>query len=285
MNVLIIGKNSYIGSNLKKWLENEGHNVLEFDVENEAITGEIFNGIDSVIQVAAIVHRKDVNDYDLYKKVNVDLPYSVATQAKDRGVKHFVFLSSMAVYEGGKSLKGKVVDQNTPCIPDTLYGRSKLEAENLLNTLSDDNFKIACIRPANVYGKGCRGSYMDRFRAIVKKLPVIPNAYQNVKQGMLYIDNLCELIRLTIENKLEGIFPAQDKKPVSSVELMTQIALALKIKRRKSKFFGFPFKIFRIGLVKKLFGGIAYDDKYALVEVGDYQIVSFSEGIQKTFES
>ena len=284
MNVLIIGKNSYIGSNVKEWLENKGHSVVEFDVEHEAVTEEIFNGIDSVVHVAAIVHRKDVKDYDLYKKINVDLPYSVACQAKKMGVKQMVFLSSMAVYEGGKTLKGKVVDQNTPCIPNTLYGRSKLEAEQVLKPLRDKTFKIAFIRPANVYGKGCRGAYMDKFKAIIKKLPVIPNAYQNVKQGMLYIDNLCELIRLIIDNKLDGVFPAQDKRPVSSVELMEQIALALGIKRKKSKFFGFPFKIFRIGLVKKLYGGIAYDDEYALLDAGDYQIVEFSEGIRQTFE-
>ena len=124
---------------------------------------------------------------------------------------------------------------------------------------------------------------MEAFRKIVQKLPCIPVAYQKVKQGMLYIENLTELVRLVVENQAVGIFPAQDKMPVSSVELMSEIADVIKIKRKRSKFFGFPFKIFRIAPVKKLYGGVAYTSRYATTDLGDYCLYSFSQGIQKTF--
>ena len=283
MRVLIIGKNSYIGGYIKKYLSSFGHEVSEFDVEHEQLNEEIFTDIDSVIHVAAIVHRKDIIDYDIYQRVNVDLPYNVAVLAKNKGVGQFVFLSSMAVYEQGKSLKGNLLDEHSKLNPQSLYGKSKYEAELRLNTLLDNNFKICHIRPANVYGKNCRGSYMEAFRKIVQKLPCIPVAYQKVKQGMLYIENLTELVRLVVENQAVGIFPAQDKMPVSSVELMSEIADVIKIKRKRSKFFGFPFKIFRIAPVKKLYGGVAYTSRYATTDLGDYCLYSFSQGIQKTF--
>lgn len=283
MRVLIIGKNSYIGGYIKKYLSSFGHEVSEFDVEHEQLNEEIFTDIDSVIHVAAIVHRKDIIDYDIYQRVNVDLPYNVAVLAKNKGVGQFVFLSSMAVYEQGKSLKGNLLDEHSKLNPQSLYGKSKYEAELRLNTLLDNNFKICHIRPANVYGKNCRGSYMEAFRKIVQKLPCIPVAYEKVKQGMLYIENLTELVRLVVENQAVGIFPAQDKMPVSSVELMSEIADVIKIKRKRSKFFGFPFKIFRIAPVKKLYGGVAYTSRYATTDLGDYCLYSFSQGIQKTF--
>lgn len=283
MKILIIGKNSYIGEHVKKYLTSFEHDVSEFDVEHEELTEEIFNNIDSVIHVAAIVHRKDITDYELYKRINVDLPYKVAQLAKNKGVKQFVFLSTMAVYEQGKSLKGNWLDENSKCIPQSLYGKSKYEAELCLNTLQDDNFKVCHIRPANVYGKDCKGSYMSSFKKIVQKLPCIPIAYEHVKQGMIYIENLTELVRLIVENQAKGIFPAQDATPVSSVDLMIEIANVIKIKKKKSKVFGLPFKIFRISLVKKLYGGVAYTSQYAKTDLGDYCLYSFSEGIKRTF--
>ena len=92
MNVLIIGKNSYIGSHIQKHLSLAGHRVWEFDVEHEPLNAAMFENVDSVVHVAAIVHRKDITDYSIYKKINVDLPYEVARLAKESKVKQFVFL-------------------------------------------------------------------------------------------------------------------------------------------------------------------------------------------------
>lgn len=283
MKVLIIGKNSYIGENVKKYLNAFGHDVCEFDVEHRDLCENLFEEVDSVIHVAAIVHRKDIKEYETYKRINVELPFKVAQLAKAKGVKQFVFLSSMAVYGADKSLKGVWLNENFKCQPESFYGKSKYEAETLLNTLEDNDFKVAHIRPANVYGKDCRGSYMRVFKKIVEKLPFIPVAFENVKQGMLYIENLCELIKLIVEKNARGIFPAQDKNPVSSVEMMTEISNALNIKRKKSKIVTWAFNIFRVSAVKKLYGGVAYDQAYSTTELGDYCKYTFSQGIYKTF--
>ena len=40
-------------------------------------------------------------------------------------------------------------------------------------------------------------------------MPIIPVCYQNVKQSMLFIDNLCELIRIIIIQQRKGIFCPQ----------------------------------------------------------------------------
>ena len=283
MRIVIIGKNSYIGGYIKNYLTSFGHEVYEFDIEHNELNETIFENVDSVIHVAAIVHRKDIKDYKIYKKINTDLPYKVAQLAKANGVAQFVFLSSMAVYKQDKSLKGNWLDEHSECNPQSLYGKSKYEAELLLNSLSEANFKICHIRPANVYGKNCRGAYMESFRKIVQRLPCIPVAYENVKQGMLYIENLVELVKLIVENKAEGIYPAQDKTAVSSVELMEEIAKSITVKNKKSRFLGIPFKIFRISVVKKLYGGVAYTREYATTQLGDYCLYDFSQGIQKTF--
>ncbi len=282
MKILLIGKNSYIGEHIKSYLAGFNHQVDEFDIEHENLNKEIFLGYDSVIHLAAIVHRKDITDYSVYKKVNVDLAVSTASLAKEAGVKQFVFFSTMAVYKGGKSLNGNIVDSKTECVPDSFYGKSKLEAEQALKEFESEDFKIAYIRPANVYGKDCKGAYISTFKKIVKLLPVIPMAYEDVKQGMLYIDNLCELVKLVVEKNGEGIFPAQDNPAVSSVEIMVAMSNALTLNKKSSKLFGLPFKVLKIGLVNKLYGGIAYAEDYAQTDLGNYSLFDFEESMKKT---
>ena len=282
MKILLIGKNSYIGEHIKSYLAGFNHHVDEFDVEHENLNKEIFLGYDSVIHLAAIVHRKDITDYAVYKKINVDLAVSAASFAKEAGVKQFVFFSTMAVYKGGKSLNGNIVDSQTECVPESFYGKSKLEAEQALREFESEEFKIAYIRPANVYGKDCKGAYISTFKKIVRLLPVIPIVYEDVKQGMLYIDNLCELVRLIVEKNGKGIFPAQDNPAVSSVEIMVAMSNVLALNKKQSKIFGLPFKVLKIGIVNKLYGGIAYAEDYAQTDLGDYSLFNFEELMKKT---
>ena len=169
--------------------------------------------------------------------------------------------------------------------PKTLYGRSKLEAEQALVELENENFSICILRPANVYGKGCRGSYISKFKSITKKLPAIPYAFKKTKQGLIYIENLCELVRLVVENRASGVFAVQDKNSVSTVEIISAISNAMGVKRKNSKLLGLIVKIFRFGPVKKLYGGIAYHEEYAKTELGDYCKVAFVEAMLKTCEN
>lgn len=280
--ILIIGKNSYIGENIKKYLNPLFYEVSEFDIKNKVLVEKDLIGIDVVIHVAAIVHQKKIKDYTKYEDVNVKLPLEIAKLAKKNSIKQFIFLSSMSVYGVGKSLKGNIIDENTKCNPKTLYGRSKYEAEESLRLIESNNFKVSIIRPANVYGKNCRGNYITTFLKIVKLFPVLPDVYDNVKQGMIYVDNLCELIKIVIDTNSSGIFPAQDIKGVSSLEIMQAICSKKKLKKRSSKFLGRIFLILRIPPVTKLFGGVVYDEKYAINKIKNYQKVNFIDGINKS---
>ena len=160
----------------------------------------IFSGYDSVFHVAGIAHIKEtIKNRDLYFSVNRDLAYEVAKKAKEDGVRQFVFLSTMSVY----GLNTGIIDNNTPEAPKNAYGRSKLEAEKLIRELEAANFQVAIIRPPMVYGKGAKGNY-QRLSKFAQKSPIFPD-YNN-QRSMLYIDNLCEFVRLIIIHVSTGIF-------------------------------------------------------------------------------
>ena len=283
MNILIIGKNSYIGNHIDEWLSNHGHEVTQLDVLNDEWMYFDYSSYDAIVHVAGIVHQPNCQDWNLYKRVNTDMPILIATMAKEQGVKQYVFLSTMGVYGMGKSLKPTVVDESTPLQADGMYEKSKLLAEEGLQKLQEETFQVASVRPPSVYGKGCRGGYITGFTSIARRLPIIPRAYEDVKQSFIYIDNLSELVRLVIEKNLAGIFCPQDDKAVSANELLEVISKGLGIKSHSSRLLGYLLRaVSFIPLVNKAYGGVEYAKELSSINGVDYVVVPFDEGMRRT---
>ena len=284
MKILITGKNSYVGKNIKAWLEkNENYKVDELDLKNEEWIDFNFQEYQCIIHVAAIVHQAKKNtSWETYKTVNTLIPYQVALKAKQEGVRQFVFLSTMGIYGQEKKLpRGNIIDSNTPISPNSYYGRSKYEAELLINRLNDYTFKICIIRPPSIYGKDCPGNYFMSFIKIAKYLPVFPKVYTESKQSFLYIDNLSELIRLAINQNSSGIFMPQDGLPVSAVELIETISNSLNKKMWMSKTLGLLMRVFsKMSLVNKVYGGISYSNNLSDISIGNYKIIPFCEAVR-----
>lgn len=284
MNLLIIGKNSYIGNHIDEWFTKYGWKADQLDVLTEDWKKFDYSPYDAIVHVAGIVHRSNCNDWDLYKKVNADMPIGIATKAKEQGVKTYVFFSTMGVYGVGKALCPNVIDENTPySMENSMYGKSKLMAEEGLNKLQDRTFNVVSVRPPSVYGKECKGGYITGFTGIVRKLPVIPRAYENVKQSFIYIDNLSEFVRLAIENNLHGGFCPQDDRIVSANELMEAIAKGLGKKYRASKLLGLSLRLISfVPLVNKAYGGVEYARSLSDIKGLSYVVVPFEEGMRRT---
>lgn len=283
--VVITGKDSYIGNHIQEWLEKSPaqYMVEQLDVRTGNWKKYDFSGVDTIVHVAGIVHHPEITDWNLYKKVNADLPFEIASIAKKSGVKQFIFMSTMAVYGCVKRLTENIITDESKLIPLNAYEKSKLIAENNLKHLEDCKFKVVVVRPPNVYGKGCKGGYISGFKSVVSKLPAIPSAFTNVKQSMLYIDNLSEFIRLAIVNEISGTFMPQDKCAVSAVELMTQISIGIEKKKRKSELLGLGIYALQfLPIVNKAYGGVAYDENMSAYFGNSYVVVPFEEGIRRT---
>lgn len=283
MKILIIGKNSYIGNHIDEWLSKYMHQVDQLDVLTEDWKAYDYSPYDAIVHVAGIVHRPDCQDWELYKRVNTDMPIAIATMAKKGGVKQYVFFSTMGVYGAGKELHPNIVDEKTPLTSESMYGKSKLMAEEGLQKLQDVNFNVVCVRPPSVYGKGCRGGYITGFTSIVRRLPVIPKVYTDVKQSFIYIDNLSELVRLAIEKHLHGVFWPQDDRSVSANELLQVIADGIGKKLIESKFLGIFVRMLHfLPIVKKAYGGIEYSKELSTIKDVNYVVVPFEEGMRRT---
>ena len=283
MNLLIVGKHSYIGCHIGKLAETYGASVEYLSVRDDTWKSYNIHRFDAVVFAAAIVHRKDA-DWEEYNAVNVCLPHAFASEAKAQGVKHFLFLSTAAVYGAEKEIPGRIIDGNTPLKPQSNYGKSKLEAEHLLQALASDAFTVSILRPMNVYGKGCPGGYISKFQTLTSLLPVLPDAYRHVKQGMVHVDHLSRLAWMILENKRGGIYHAQDPCPISSIELMEAISAA-RGKRKPSIPCSWAIRpLEHFSPIKKLFGGVAYAQELAHCTMGTYANITTQQGIQTMVE-
>ena len=282
--VLITGINSYVGKSVKKWLDKYPniYSVHTISLKNDSWKEKNLSQYDVVLHVAGIAHvSSDPKLEDLYYKVNRDLTVDIAKKAKAEGVKQFIFMSSIIIY-GNSDINNGVIDQATVPVPSNFYGNSKLQAEKSIIPLENDNFKIVILRPPMIYGKGSKGNY-PKLANLARRTPFFPN-FKN-KRSMLHIDNLCEFIRLMINNKESGIFFPQNNEYVQTSELVRLIAETYGKKVMLIKIFNPILSVInqRIGVFNKIFGDLVYSMELSNYKQ-DYRVYSLSESILVTEE-
>jgi nucleoside-diphosphate-sugar epimerase len=171
--VLVIGGAGYIGSALVEKLLNSGKHVSVLDAmhygdeplarvaghPNLTLIREDFRHIEVLTRVmsgmGAVIHLGGLVgdpacafDTDLTVDVNVTATKLIGEIAKARGAKRFIFASSCSVY----GACDEIVDEASHFNPQSLYARSKVASEAVLESLNGEDFAVTCLRFATVYG-------------------------------------------------------------------------------------------------------------------------------------
>ena len=279
--ILITGANSFVGTNIEKWLirEPEQFQVDTVDTMNEAWKKADFTKYDVVFHVAGIAHvNPKLEMAPLYYKVNRDLTIEIANWAKEHGVKQFIYMSSKIVYHASKSLKGDWVRKDTKPDPNDFYGDSKLQAEKGLKGLQCNTFKVAIIRPPMIYGPGNKGN-LPRLGWLAQKTPVFP-AWHN-KRSMLHVVNLAEFVKQITVREMSGTFFPQNAEYADTVEIVRLFAKEHGHKVWISRLFnplvwlGAKF----LPAIPKMFSDSYYVQEMSKIDF-DYQVISFEESLK-----
>lgn len=287
-HILLTAEHSYIGSSLKKYLSShwDEYDIHCISQRDPAWKTTDFGKYDAVVDVTGIAHvdhgSMDEARAAAYRRVNTQLALETARIAKEAGVRQFIYLSSMIVYGDSAPIgEACVISMDTPPAPANAYGDSKLQAEQGLLAMADDHFAVAVIRPPMVYGPGCKGNY-PKLAKMARLSPVFPKV-DNCR-SMIYIDHLCELIRLMIDGGDGGVFTPQNREHVNTSEMVKLIghmhhspvlllpgfAGILRLLSRK------------IALINKVFGNFAYASDMGDYYGGTYQLYDFAETIALT---
>jgi len=277
--VLITGANSYVGTSVENGLkkEPEKYYIESLDMKDPNWKNFDFSKFDIVFHVAGIAHvstKKSMKE--IYFKVNRDLTIETAIKAKKSGVKQFIFMSSMIVYN---SKETKITLDTNPD-PDNFYGLSKLQAENGIKSLQSDSFNVCILRPPMIYGPYSKGNFI-RLVNLSKKLFLFPR-FNNVR-SFLYINNLVEYIKLYIDHDFKGVYFPQNSEYFCTSELYGIVRKFYNKKVYYINIFNFFIHLFRnkSSTLRKVFG----DHFYSISNSIPANLISFDKSMVETLST
>jgi len=277
--IVITGSSGFVGTNFIA--QSPEYSILEVDLLNQDIADIDLSGYDSLLHLAALVHQMQGAPDEAYYTINRDLAFNVAQQAKKQGVKQFIFMSTAKVY-GESTTNSGPFNENSACNPMDTYGKSKFEAENLIQSLADENFQVAIIRSPLVYGKGVKANMLNLI-GWVNRVPIIPLGGIHNRRSMVYIGNLVALIKCVLDRKASGIFIATDSETLSTTQVVRAIATGL---QRKIFLFSLPaparyfFRKIKPGYYDRLFGSFELNNSITCETLGFMPPYPYIEGFR-----
>ena len=282
--LMITGASGFIGSNFIERYKDK-YNIIPMDLLKIKPEEIDFSKADTVLHLAALVHQMQGAPRDKYFEVNTELTRRVAEEAKKQRVKHFVFYSTVKVYgyDGDLYNHNMILNEESECKPaNDPYGESKWEAEKILRSLEDDNFKVGIIRPPMVYGKGVKGN-MESLIKLVKLLPILPFNYDKNRRSLVNIENLMYLTTLVIDKETQGVFLPLDEKNIPLKEIVEGIEKAYNLKRINipmiQPIFWLLTKV-KPNIMVRLFGTLQFDNKITREKLGYIPKVKYLKGIK-----
>lgn len=139
-----------------------GAEVVLGDLLDEGSLARAVSGCAAVIHLAAVVAPSLQGDEAAVERVNHLAAVELARRAREAGCERFVFISSIAAMGFFSGL----ASAESPCLPETAYGRAKRDAEVGILALQRSGFFPVVLRPPTVYGPGERYNFLSLTRSV-----------------------------------------------------------------------------------------------------------------------
>ncbi len=239
--IIITGSNGFVGSSLARKFSWEKFDVtclvrfgsdtglipkecriFRVNYNNTAEMLEIIEGSDILIHNAASTRAMN---WKQFKKANIELTEKILNICNStKSLKQFIFISSQAAAGPAQDEKHPKIESNR-CFPVTMYGKSKLLAENLIKKKAEKSWTI--IRPVSVFGPGDK-DFLHYFKLIKKHL-ALHIGFKEKYMNLIYIDDLMEMISKTVGNKkaYNQIFFASDGNKYTLKKFIESLSSAL----------------------------------------------------------
>lgn len=191
----------------------------------------VLAGCHAVVHLAARVHLMvdaAADPLAEFRRVNVEGTLNLARQAEARGVRRFVFLSSIKV-NGEATHPGRPFVADDEPAPSDAYGVSKMEAERGLRDIArQTGMEVVIIRPPLVYGPGVKANFAAMIRWLRSGVPLPLGAIDN-RRSFVALDNLVDLTLscLTHSAAAGQTFLVSDGEDVSTTELLRRMGEAI----------------------------------------------------------
>lgn len=233
---LVTGGAGFIGSNIAKTLEAQGHEVTVLDdfsknghfknligFKGDVITADLFEYMPTDMYFDAIFHEAAITDTTVMDQKammeqNVEAFKNLLSFAAENEIKKVVYASSAATYGNGP-----VPNVETqPTHPENVYGFSKAIMDNVARQFAEDNndMTIIGLRYFNVYGPG--EYYKGKMASMVYQLynqmkaGKRPRVFKNGEQqrDFVYVKDIVKINLCALNNGKEtGVYNAATGVP------------------------------------------------------------------------
>jgi UDP-glucose 4-epimerase len=231
--ILITGANGYLGAQISLYLANQGHqitalcfpeapdDILWCRAMDEVLVGSVAEvsivemlqkrSFDTIIHLVSLDHHQSQSlAIDQVLKVNVQPTWALLNAFADKGLKSFLYFSTIHVYG---SLPAEVIDEHHPLSPQNIYALTHLLSEEVCDYFNRST-GVNCIkvRLSNSYGQPvfpenncwwlavndlCRTAFFE------KTIKLLSDG--SPQRDFIHGSDVCEAVKILLENALKNI--------------------------------------------------------------------------------
>jgi nucleoside-diphosphate-sugar epimerase len=257
----------------------------------------ICEGVKTVFHCAGIIHPKRIKEF---YELNVNGTKNILEESIGSKVERFIYVSSNSA-QGINFSRDKLMTEDDPPRPYMHYGRSKLKAEELVNSaFKKGKIKTTIIRPCWFYGPGQPERQTRFFKMIKLGRPILFGDGENLR-SMSYIDNVIQGLLLAEEKEkaIGETYWIADERPYRTIEIYETIAKILGVKIKPKKLPAFSSKLAEfidwflqnlgiycseIHVAGEMTKNIACSIEKAKRELGYHPEIALEEGMRRSIE-
>jgi uncharacterized protein YbjT (DUF2867 family) len=153
--------------------------VIEADVANAKVLGEMVEGCAAVINLTGILHENSEGDF---RRIHAELPRRIVDACRSASVSRLVHVSALGASHDAPSK----------------YLRSKAEGEQQIRAAEANGIKTTIFRPSVIFGRD--DAFLNMFAKLARLSPVIPLGCPNARFQPVFVDDVARTIAKCIDD-------------------------------------------------------------------------------------
>jgi nucleoside-diphosphate-sugar epimerase len=217
-NILITGNNGFVGTYVEQTLNQKFNTIgvsrsAGYDISDYSSLDKIKSDTDVIVHIAAMID----DDYESLFQANVIGTLNLCKYAKVHGVKHFVLISSLSVF-----------DQPTNEYFNN-YAKTKKASEDVaIAYCTENNIDLTILRLSQVYddarlGQNTQAMLYYFIDTIQTKGKIRLFGRTNPLRNYVHIEYVCDVIKEVIDEKKVGTWNIIEEKNHTITEIAYMI--------------------------------------------------------------
>ncbi len=191
------------GSSSRSYLGDPRIHFIELDFSSEDRLAQALDGhnFDYVVHAAGVTKCLTASDF---MKVNYQGTVNLvnAILKTKMPMRRFIYLSSLSVFGAIREEQPyqEITEHDTPC-PNTAYGKSKLKAEQFLDSIGNE-FNYIVLRPTGVYGPREKDYFL--MAKSIKQHVDFSVGFQRQDITFVYVQDVVQAVFLALDHGMSG---------------------------------------------------------------------------------